>query len=224
MNKKVFCFFFFNGLAVVKNIFFIQKMLIIFVLKCSYKNNNCSKIFKGIDMKKYLSLIAVSVLALGVNNANAAGAKAEGKALAEILSPMGITHGADVLNFGKMLTGSYTVTVDTAGNATFSDTTKRITSTTSADKFVINTSSNMQFTLNVPTSITLKGKTNTSKTMTVDNIKVKLGNGSDVSAGSNITGTLASGDMDVWVGGTLNVTSDAPVDQYEGTYEVLLSY
>ena len=178
-------------------------------------------------MKKYLSLIAVSVLALGVNNANAASATANGKATAEILSPMGIAHAeSDMLNFGQMLaadTTAYTVTVGTDGNPTFSDTTKRINSTTTADKFTITTSSNMNFTLVVPTSITLTG-VNQKKTMTVDTIKVKLGNGSDVSASNNITGTLASGAMDVLVGGTLHVTNDAVVDTYNGSYTVTLSY
>ena len=174
-------------------------------------------------MKKYLFLTAVSVLALGMNSANAASTPATGRATAEILSPMGINHSdTDALNFGQMLAGTYTVTVDTSGTATFSDATKKVGNTTSADVFTITGTDGMNYTLNVPNTITLTGKSK-SKTMSVNEIKVKIDSGSEQGAG-DIKTTLSGTGATVRVGGTLKVTSDAVVDEYSCTYTVTLTY
>ena len=174
-------------------------------------------------MKKYLFLTAVSVLALGMNSANAAQGTATGTATAEILSPMGINHSdTDALDFGQMLAGTYTVTVNTSGNASFSDATKKVGTTSSADKFTITGTKGMSYTLNVPNTITLTGKTK-SKTMSVNNVKVKIDTGSEQNAG-DIKTSLSGTGATVFVGGTLNVTSDAEVDEYSGTYTVTLTY
>ncbi|MBE6462141.1 MAG: DUF4402 domain-containing protein [Alphaproteobacteria bacterium] len=173
-------------------------------------------------MKKYLSLIAVSVLALGVNNANAI--TGTGNASATILQDTGITE-SQAMDFGYLLKGTsdHVVVLDT--NNQRSGTNAYLVGGTAAKSglFAITGAAGQDVKITVPTSFTL---TNGTSTLNVSNVRVKIGStGSEQAAGTNLAGAIDSqGGLELAVGGSLTVSSTATYGVYEGTYEVIVNY
>ncbi len=175
-------------------------------------------------MKKYLSLVAVSFLALGVNNANAAEATGIGHASATILAETGITENQQ-MNFGQMLSKqAHNVTVSTSGVRSGTDSVL-IGGTTNTDikqgLFTITGVNGQKVTVKVDKSFTIN---NGATTLTVNNVQMKLGTGGDVAAGSGVDGTITGTSLALAVGGTLEVTQNAPAGTYSGTYNVTVTY
>lgn len=176
-------------------------------------------------MKKYLSLIAVSALALGAGDVYAASTSANGTATATILAASGITKGQD-LNFGNMLKGkAHTVTVNTSGARSGSDDGQLVGGgTVQAGTFSITGVSGLEVTITVPESITLSHKTQTTNKLTVSNVTMKVGTDSEQAAGSVKAKIPGEGGLSLAVGGTLSVTTSAAEGEYSGSYTVTMSY
>lgn len=176
-------------------------------------------------MRKYLSLIAVSTLALGVGDAYAASTSASGTATATILAASGIAKGDD-LNFGNMLKGSsHTVTVNTSGARSGTDEGQLVGGgTVQAGTFSITGVAGLPVTITVPSTITLKHETQTTKTLNVSNVLMKVGTGAEQAAGSVDAIIPGEGGLSLAVGGSLAVTTSVPEGRYSGTYTVTMSY
>ena len=172
-------------------------------------------------MKKYLSLIAVSVLALGVNNANAAESTGQGTATATILAASGISQTQE-LDFGNVLkTAAHDVVIDTEGKRSGNAAYLVGGGTPQEGKFTITGQDGQAIKISVPTTISLK---NGSSTLTVSNVTMKVGTGSEQAAANSVAATISGTNLALAVGGTLKVTTDAVVGDYNGNYTVTISY
>lgn len=172
-------------------------------------------------MKKYLSLIAVSVLALGINNANAAETSAPGTATATILAASGISQTQE-LDFGNVLkTAAHDVVMSTAGKRSGTDAYLVGGGTPQQGKFTITGQDGQDIKISVPTTISLK---NGSSTLTVSNVTMKIGDGAEQAAADSVAATISGTSLALAVGGTLKVTTDAVEGDYNGNYTVTISY
>ena len=174
-------------------------------------------------MKKYLSLIAVSVLALGINNANAAETSVNGTATATILAASGISE-TQKLDFGNVLkTAAHDVVMSTEGVRSGNTSYLVGGGTPRQGKFTITGQNAQDIEITVPNSITLTLKTNTSSKLTVSNVTMKVGDGAEQAAGT-VDAVISGTSLALAVGGTLNVTTSAVEGDYEGNYTVTISY
>ena len=173
-------------------------------------------------MKKYLSLIAVSVLALGINNANAAETTASGTATATILEASGVKE-TQSLEFGNVLkTADHTVVVDTNNNRSGTDAYLVGGITPKSGMFAITGSNGQNVTITVPETITLTHSSGTG-TLSVNNVTMKIGSGSEEAAGTK-DATISGTSLSVAVGGSLGVKTAAATGKYTGEYTVKISY
>lgn len=174
-------------------------------------------------MKKYLSLIAVSVLALGINNANAAETSVNGTATATILAASGISQTQE-LDFGNVLkTAAHDVVINTEGVRNGNTSYLVGGGTPQQGKFTITGQDGQAIKISVPTSIELK-KENSSSTLTVSNVTMKIGTGAEQAAANSVAATISGTSLALAVGGTLKVTTAAEEGEYNGNYTVTISY
>ncbi len=176
----------------------------------------------GTSAAAFCGMIALMVT---MNSAEvmAASSSATGTAKAKIIEPITITaQTADgkVLNFGTMLSSSaHSVTVGTEGNRTSTVEGNLVNDTSNAPaagEFTITSSVARNVTLTLPSSATIS---NNETDLTVSNF---TSNPAGSTSGTAIA--VIAGNTTVKVGGTLGVTANAPAGDYQGTYNVTISY
>jgi len=151
----------------------------------------------------------------GISN-TALGASATGTATATIVTPIGITAGAN-LQFGNMLSsavaGTATVAATSSATAVYGSGVSAAGTggTSNAGTFSITGSTGVAYTLTVPASVTLNSGAN-SMTATL--------NGSI----ANGTNTLSASPTTLYVGGVLSVGANQAAGSYSGTYSVTVTY
>ncbi len=172
-------------------------------------------------MKK-LVLATASVLALGINGANAAEAPATGKAHATVLAPTTIEETVS-MQFGNMLKGNHTVELNTSDSRSGEAAYLVGGITEKSGEFAIEGTPNQAITITSPAEFTVSNDKGSS--MKVDQVKMKLNGGDDKAGGTDFSGNIGDdGKATLKVGGTLNVTEAASEGTYQGTYNVKVSY
>ncbi|HVO51434.1 MAG TPA: DUF4402 domain-containing protein [Thermoanaerobaculia bacterium] len=166
-------------------------------------------------MKKLLiSAAALAVLAL-TNSANAQAASANGTATAKVLTPIGISAGAN-LNFGTIASGAAlgTVVITPAGARSVTGGVGAVTdgaNAPTAGVFTVTGAAGYGFAITLPVSATI---TSGANNMTVNTF----------ASTPSGTGTLTAGTATVNVGATLNVAANQAAGAYTGTYPVTVNY
>lgn len=169
-------------------------------------------------MRKLLLLAAVSALAFSGHNAMAANLSETGHINARIVDPVSVTEDVQ-LNFGAILPGANTVTLDT-GNSRSATVTSNLVgvgySTAKSGKWTITgpVGAKPNVTTSDSATLTLVGG---EATMLVDNF-------TNNSTNSPISGAGATGEVEVGVGAKLHVEDGQAPGNYEGTYTVMISY
>ncbi len=136
----------------------------------------------------------------------------------EVITPISITKTGD-MNFGIFSTDGTVGTIlispaATAVAAPSSGITITNITTPTAATFKVDGDSDYEYTIELPTEITLIGKTETN-TMTIDKFTSSLNSLSE--------GKLASGTATIYVGGTLNVAATTAKDVYSNTTDLTVT-
>ena len=163
-------------------------------------------------MKKFAILAAsAAVVSAPAMAAPGDSATAQGAATAEVVAPITLTHKTGAaLDFGTFTTGTNggTVTVDLTGTGVAdNDVTLIGGSAEAADLFDVTGDANRSFAI----STTAGSVTNGTDTMAF-------------TTSAPASGTLASGTATFAVGGVLTVAGGESAGEYNGTYDVTVSY
>ena len=169
--------------------------------------------------KKSFNLVAILLIAGFSNNLMAQNTATDAAAaFATIIAPITITKSAD-LNFGDVIDGTGTVTLDTAGARTsdYQAFAGSQIGTVSAASFAITGQGTYTYAITVPT---------TDVTLTAVGEATMIVNAfvASSSDGLGLTGTLSSGTDNVIVGATLNVIAGQEIGLYTGTFDVTVAY
>lgn len=170
---------------------------------------------------RYLLTLTASV-ALASGPALAASgnpATATGRANAAVIAPIGISN-VSALRFGAFVkpTTAGTLTVSTAGVATAAggvvgmNTIAQTTGGPGAAQFLIILQPNINFTVQIPASISLSSG---SQSMTVTNLATAL---------QTISTFRGLRTYSLRIGGRLNVAANQAIGTYSGTYSVTAVY
>ena len=165
---------------------------------------------------KQISLIALAV-ALLPGMAMAATSTGTGDAHAKVVEAVAVTQDSgEELNFGTMIAPetAQTVTVDSSGSRTASDSSILVTDSSNAPR---------------AGGFTITGPTGQSITVTLPN-NAQISNGTQTMTISSFTGTntgsqtIPAGGLSLDVGGTLAVGADQAQGTYNGTYTITVTY
>jgi len=154
-----------------------------------------------------ISLVLIAMIAFGANSfGQTQQASATAHTTATIVTAIAIQNTTD-MNFGHIAVGDQAGTVvltpSSTRTATGGCSLPATTGTVSAAQFTVTGASDFDFTIFLPSSVTLDD--NNGNSMTVDLF----------TSNPSGTGTLSGGTADVYVGGTLHVGAN----QVSGIYE-----
>jgi hypothetical protein len=172
-------------------------------------------------MKKITSILSIMALtavfstsALAQQNATTTATSS-----ATVITPISIVKNGD-LNFGTFSTDGVAGSIQLAANAAATPTIStgiRVTTINpaSAAKFTVSGEEDYAYTIQLPSTITLKGAATATNTMTIENFTTNLTSTVDeVTSKDNTAGLLTSGSEVVYVGGTLVVPASTVKDVY----------
>lgn len=178
-------------------------------------------------MKK-LSIVIASLLVMTLSgNVMADGGStstATATAKATIVTPIKIENNGVALDFGKIASGTTSGTaVLTPGNIlnVSGGITKVSTNSTTVPTYTVTGESGAIYTVKLPTSVTLTGVADNTKTMTVTAFTTAFTNGNTDLLTNQ---TLTDGSVTFKVGATLTVGMSQAADTYTGTYDVTVAY
>lgn len=173
-------------------------------------------------MKMNKLTLAIGALVMAGGAMAQSTATATGTANATVVQPIAIAAG-NTLEFGKVISTAHTVTVSPAGTRTDSITNTNVKGTVRNATFAVTGEPNFTYSITLPVSFqidTLSPGTNTS--MTVNAFTVAQGTKGNV---AGTIGTLdGTGNGDLNVGATLNVTASQAAGSYTSTYPVTVTY
>lgn len=180
---------------------------------------------KDLDMTTKMSKLALAISALMMAGGAMAQstASATGTANATVFAPIAITAVA-TLEFGKVLSRAYTVTIAPDGTRADSVASTNTKGTFRNATFAVTGEPNHIYTITLPGSIQLD-TTSTGTTVTT-----MTANAFTVGAGTNgtlsgVVGTLsATGTADLNVGAMLTVNNNQAAGSYAKTYTVTVAY
>lgn len=160
-------------------------------------------------MKKFTFILFA--LIAGTTFAQDNTATASANAAADIVSPIGISAQQD-LNFGKVSNSAAGTVVVATDGTTSASTLSQIGSTSpAAASFNATAAKGFNYTIALPSSVTLS---NGTEKITVDEFKHDAGTSSQGTGSSQTIG----------VGATLNVDAEQSTGNYNGTFDVTVTY
>lgn len=165
-------------------------------------------------MKKLLGLLMLfAFAAVMAHAAENVSVQAEGTAKAKIIQAATLTHQKGALDFGTLIADDDggTSTLEAVASPTAQDSgINRVTAVpVSSDHFKLeNMDTATTYTVSVPASVTISNGTQT--------MSVALTKSNDTVSGAT--------SKDLYVGGTLTVGNNQAVGEYEGTYQMTVTY
>ena len=173
---------------------------------------------------QYLIALVATLAACGMTDA-ALAASTTATATATVLVPMTITKSAD-LNFGELVAGNGTVTLDTSGGRTKTGSTVLpSTGTITAARFDVTGDTTHVFSISYTGSSTVLTDGTAAHDMAVTWISEAAAASTGKSSGGTVsTGTLAGGALSIFVGASLVVDPAQVAGAYTGTIAVSVDY
>lgn len=167
--------------------------------------------------KKILSaLISAAAIGFATYGVNTMAASTTGNAAADIVTAIGISETTG-MSFGNILTsGSGSVTLDTANVVTDDGSNNAPTGGTVTSAVFAITGSDVGYAITMPGSITVIGP---GTDMTIDTYTYLAED-----SATDATGTIASGNGTMTIGGKLTIGASQTPGAYTGTYTITALY
>jgi hypothetical protein len=181
------------------------------------------------SMMKPIAAVArhAGLMALLLAGAGAQAASDSATATAVVLIPIAITKTAD-MNFGNMVEGNGTITLNTDGSRSKSGTSPLVAagSSPTAAAFHVTGDSSQTFAISYPSApTTLAGPSSSTMAFTYcSEVTATNAASSATCPTAATTGTLSSGSAYIFVGGTVTATTGQTTGTYTGTLTVSVDY